>query len=239
MKKTFAILIMIVLFIFSASTVFGASGIVIKNIDKKIVVEKLIEDLITKNYTIVSTSEYQVTVSQQLKGALKFAYGTRINPNPIERTTFNIVQINADVKITIDEKIVVNPNSGFERSEDNLRHPELKFLLNLQQYFNGINTFGIGAISNGEYGYIIYWVGKDSDAEAQGIKIPDRQLTRLATSIISINGKKASKVKQAEWDALMDQPNGSTITIMIKSNNKKREYTLTKKIIAAEYIPTN
>lgn len=189
----------------------------INNVDKKVVIDFMINELLSKGFNLVTVNNYQVIVRKDIDNImLRALYGSRYNTTPEVRMSLNFIQLDKVVRVGAEARVVTNPNSAFEKSEVIESNETQKML---DRFKNSIeqkyakNTES----SDPSYGFkyatgligecvFVSQVIPGSSAEKEGLTFGDK--------ISKINGVTISSI-ESFTDALKG-PAGSRIQITLK-----------------------
>jgi hypothetical protein len=103
------------------ATPSGNPEIIISNVTRKAVIDRLIEAKLQMGMQLKSVSDYSVVFGQKADTSnfmASLAYGSRYDPTPEARITYNVVEIANGVRVFSRLEVVTNPGSGFERVSD-------------------------------------------------------------------------------------------------------------------------
>ena len=102
------------------STPSGNPEIVIPNVTRKAVVDKLVAAKLEKGMQIRSVYEYGLSVGQKMSSypMASFLFGSSYDATPELRYTYNLVDVPGGVRVFSRSEIITNPGSGFERPSD-------------------------------------------------------------------------------------------------------------------------
>lgn len=201
-----------------ASTVYTVD---IQNVDKKIAIDFMVNELIGQGCNIVSVNDYQLVASEEIDDFTgRVLYGS----NPETRMTFNFAQVNNVVRVSAQVKLVTSPHTRRERASviemDEIQQMLDRFKDALEQQYApkastksnpeesisplGFNyTFGL----TGNYIYITR-VLPDGAAEKAGLQSGDR--------IIKVNDNTITDIKM--FNAVMDAPFLQHLKFTIQTN---------------------
>jgi len=98
----------------------GNPEIVIPNVSKKQVIEKLVASKLEKGMQIRSVTEFGVVVVKRVENSIgaSLLYGSRYDSVPEARVHYNVVEFGPNVKVFSTAQMVTNPGSSFERASD-------------------------------------------------------------------------------------------------------------------------
>jgi hypothetical protein len=101
------------------NTASGHPEILIANVSKKQVIDRIVASKLEKGVKIKSITDYAVIVAGKVDSFwARFAYGSRYDPTPEARITYTVVETGTGVKVFSRAEMVTNPGSGFERVSD-------------------------------------------------------------------------------------------------------------------------
>jgi predicted metalloprotease with PDZ domain len=229
MKKFFLILTLL----FIASVCYAANQLFnteIQDADKKTAMDAIVQYMQDKGFTILTVNDYQLAFRKDARGLAKFLLGSKFNSTPEERIYFNIAQIGQSIKITLEGKMVVNPNSGFEKPTS-LHLPVYQtYLDDIKAKFNGCTKFGITVSDKKKDDcFEIADVMKNSSAAKEGLIKGDL--------ILKINDTKVSTMSYKKFNSYLDEEQeGGSIKLLVRTQEgDEKEVTVTKTFIPGEF----
>ena len=101
-------------------TASGNPEIIIANVSKKQVIEKIVAAKLEKGMQVKSVTDYGVIVAKKVDNSFmaSFLYGSRYDSTPEARIHYNVVESGSGVKVFSRTEMVTNPGGGFERTSD-------------------------------------------------------------------------------------------------------------------------
>lgn len=121
MKKfniTILLTVALILFSFTVVQAQKSYSVEICNVDKKAIIDYLVNSAAQNGFTLINVNDYQVTMKKDDERFLsKLYYGSHFNRTPEVRFYFTIAQTGNNVRLAVESRMVTNPGSGFEKSE--------------------------------------------------------------------------------------------------------------------------
>lgn len=202
----------------------------INDANKKQVIDVIINDLVSQGYSISTVNDYQLILRKDMDNTMaQIFFGSKLNGTPELRAAFNIIQMNRNVKITVEVKIVTNPNSGFERYTPVTHSSWQSYLDNIKGKFNGYIRYGVAVLDKKKNGFFeIFEITKNSSAEKEGLQAGDL--------IIKINDIKVTNMSYKKFITYLEGPEGSSVVLVVKdASGEEKEVTIVKTFIPGEY----
>jgi hypothetical protein len=220
MKKI--ILALLLLLLIFAQIVSANAAVTIQDVDKKIVVDYLVKDWLTKGFSILSTTDYQISFRKSNPDT-KFEFWFGVNSEA--RAIFNIVQNGNDVLVTHEFQAVSDAGSGRERTTVLERKEMQEYLNRVKYYFNGRIGYGLTFAKSKDGLYQVSSVYDGSNAKAVGIEGGD--------IVTGIDGKSTEGMEFKEFNDLFSQgAKGQTLTLKIKKpSGEEKVIKITKDYI--------
>jgi C-terminal processing protease CtpA/Prc len=202
----------------------------INDVDSKPVADLLLKDLVGRGYQILSTSEYQVAVRKDVDNFWQQVFfGSQFNTVPEMRAYFNLVPSGSKLLVTLEVKIVTNPNSGFEKYSNVTNKEWQEYLYGIKKYFNGYVGYGISWDKKKQENCLkVTSITADGPADKAGLKVGDL-ISKVKGS--SVEDLKMSKVNEIfhEGEA------GTTLLVTLKKPLKDKDVMMTKDFILPIY----
>jgi len=225
MKKLILIGIMLLMF---NGTVLAANvaSVQIKNSDKKQVMDAVVKHMVENGYNIMTANDYQIVFKTDLKGFVPtLFFGTRFNGTPEMRVYINFVQMNQDLTLTGESKIISNPNSGYEKATAGDYQTVQPILDEIRFKFNGGYRLGFYFNTKKTDGcYKVVGVLKNSGVEKAGIKIDDE--------VESVNGESVKSMSYKDFAAHCTMAENASLTVGIKGRG---EFVIINMFVPGEY----
>ena len=192
-------------------------------------VDAIVSDMMGFGFNILSNNEYQIAFRKdETNFAAQLFLGSQFNSVPEDRAYFNIIQIGANVKITLDVKIVTNPNSGFEKYTQVTNSQWQDYLNYLKFRFNGDYLFGVSVVNKKKNDcFEIDKIAFGSSAEKEGLAVGDL--------ILKVGETPVSKLSKAKLDKLLEAyPADGAVSFTIENSTGQRTVTLTKTFVRGD-----
>ena len=112
--------------------------VTINNATNAQVAPLIINNMINFGYNISRSNDYMIVFEKSTDNVMaSLFYGSRYDSQPNARITYSLAQLNNNVRVVADFKLVTNPGSAYERVTD---FNESKETINYQRMLNDIKT---------------------------------------------------------------------------------------------------
>jgi PBP1b-binding outer membrane lipoprotein LpoB len=113
------------------------------NAPESIVSKAILDRIVSKGGIVRSQSENIIVAEYKATVAANLLFGSRFNPDTIERYTFNLIDAEENrTRVVITVEIVSNPHSAYEKVQDfsKAAAPAQQMLLEIKNKVEGKNT---------------------------------------------------------------------------------------------------
>lgn len=198
------------------NTSSGKPDVTIPKVNKKQVTDALVSEMMTRGFTIKTSSDYNIVFTKLLDNmTASLLFGSRYDSNPEHRASFMLVESSAGVRIVLTNQIITNPGSAYERATDASTGEAgtswQAFLESFANIFKG--RIGIQMADNG----VITDITNGSPAEESKLQKGDK--------IISVNGYLFTRSSPIAGDP------GTIVELEILRNNHKLIFKITRRLL--------
>lgn len=230
MKRITLIGFMTIIMICNVSFCVNAASFEIKDIDKKTVMDVSTKTLMEIGYNIESVSDYQVSFKADINNPIFcMFYTSRFNSTQEIWVYLNFIQINQDVTISGDTKIITNPISTRGKSIIINQRAILEIFDLIKEKFYGDVKFGINYYRKKHKGcFEINYVQRNSSTEKAGVEVGDL--------IKKINSKSTKHMSSMTFENYFIVPDGTELNLtIIKKTGEEKDVIIKKEFIPGEY----
>lgn len=227
MKKFLLIIFFFLTFFMPVFSAESDNNIFIDNISKEQTKKAIIGRALSTNWQVKNDNEYSLDIYRvKNDNSSMLLYGTNFNMHPEQRVHFSFYEKNKGVYLSHTTTIVINPNSGYEKTE---YAPLLDFAVN-----NMLNELFIGETSY----YINYKIKKNSvliSDTPQTSYTNKNRIGKKFVSIIKIDDKCINEYTKAELKAIFNNCTKDKIKLESSSENGAQIYYLIRSYTAPTY----
>jgi membrane-associated protease RseP (regulator of RpoE activity) len=207
------------------NTTTGKPEIFITDTPKKEITNAIINTMLTWDFQLQKSDEYILVFGKKNTDiATSLLLGSRYDPTPEWRYTFNLVESGYGIRIIGNIVSVTNPGSAFEKQMDFSK--QSKAATNLQKYFESLKEeFNIkntlkyrGKIGVKLQGNVIYEVFDKSPAEKAGLLQGD--------ILLEIDGIPLSANRE-DFLRISGEP-GSVVILLLQRDNQEISIPVTR-----------
>ncbi len=196
----------------------GKPEVTIQNVSKKEVTDALVNEMLSRGFTIKNVTDYTVVFAKPLDSFTAIAlFGSQYDATPEHRPTFMLVQSATDVRLVLTNLIITNPGSAFERVTDaSTGKAGQSWQDFLNSFSDQFRLRGRVGMTVDEKGFVISMVDS-APAMRAGIAKGDKMIT--------VDGVPYSGTNQIKGEP------GTTVTLVILRDGKQLSFTITREIL--------
>lgn len=235
MKKLKIIMLLsaiLVLFSFTIVQAQKTYSVEICNVEKKAVIDFIANNAVKNGVTILTINDYQLILKKDDDRFMdKMLYGSRFNRTPEIRISFNFSQNGNNVIVSVESRMVTNPNSAYEKSEvidtDETQKMLNQFKTNIERTTLPINQKEIDPLTVA--GFTVSQNTDNKYLTVKVIKISSNAFNaglRKGDIIKSINGFSIANMQNFDFSSFLKSQKDDQITLLVVKQDTNEEKIL-------------